>query len=562
VIALRVPGGVLNRLKMNSTMALLALFVVTIVGQENPGGISPDLYSPDMRNNADLDGFFYRISTRYHLSVPASFYVQPMNVGHARAFLRTVDSLDRENKLSPQETIDLQRIKRIVDSKNSLFSYADAQHARSLHVGISLIDSSHFMVRDSSAVFTRGTITPRLSGNVGRFSFYSSVDVWTDYRSDTLWHTSTYEPYDGVPYNLYGRKDSANTRASDLPRGGIRYDGGVYAIEAAIDYLKQGPAVFTPLTFSGNAPPITFVRGTLDLGIAEYVQTVGQLKSDKDKPKYLYTHRLNIPLFHSLVNAGITEVVINGSTTNEPHTATDSANALRKDYYNQTRGWEPVYMIPFVPYVFVEHYAGDRDNKALSFDATLNWPDKTRFYGEFFIDDMTAPWSLFSSDWGNKWAFTIGGQYFGAIMNKDISATAEYTRVEPWVYTHFYGGAERYDNFNQCLGAPLGPDFDMLTLLCETAVAPLHSVGLQFSTTRKNSVARGGAVADVFQDTTHNGFSADSWTKHFLGPGTVTTTQLRVYWKFNQFGIFRVTSKYTYDFSGASIFELFGGVVF
>jgi len=88
---------------------------------------------------------------------------------------------------------------------------------------------------------------------------------------------------------------------------------------------------------------------------------------------------------------------------------------------------EPVYMIPFVPYVFVEHYAGEGTIRRLSFDATLNWPDKTRFYGEFFIDDMTAPWSLFSSDWGNKWAFTIGGQYFGAIMNKDISATAEYT---------------------------------------------------------------------------------------------------------------------------------------
>jgi len=258
VIALRVPGGVLNRLKMNCTMVLLALLVVTIVGQENPESVSSDLYSPDIRNNADLDGFFYRISTRYHLSVPASFYVQPMNVGHARAFLRTVDSLDRENKLSKQESLDLQRIKRIIDSKNSLFSYADARHARSLHVGISLIDSSQFLVRDSSAVFTRGTISPRLSGNVGRFSFYSSVDVWTDYRSDTLWHTSTYEPYDGVPYNLYGRKDSAQTRASDLPRGGIRYDGGVYTIEAAIDYLKQGPRGFYSAHFFGKCSADNF----------------------------------------------------------------------------------------------------------------------------------------------------------------------------------------------------------------------------------------------------------------------------------------------------------------
>jgi len=50
--------------------------------------------------------------------------------------------------------------------------------------------------------------------------------------------------------------------------------------------------------------------------------------------------------------------------------------------------------------------------------------------------------------------------------------------------------------------------------------------------------------------------------QHFLGPGTVTTTQLGAYWKFNQYGIFRATLKYTYDFSGASIFEVFGGLVF
>jgi len=504
-----------KNLRTGSMLIVLALCVLKIAGQGSSVGASPDSYAPNLRNSADIDRFFYQISSRYHQALPASFFSQPMNVNDAKCFLKAVDSLDKENRLSSQESADLQGIKRIIDSKNSLYSYVDGKHARSLHVGISLLDSTHLKVHDSTSIFTRGIISPHLSGNLGKFSFYTSADIWTDYRSDTLWKPSSYEPYDGVPYNLYGRKDSSNTRASDLPRGGVRYDGGVYVVEAAIDYLKQGPAVFTPLTFSGNAPPITFVRGTLDLGIVKYIQTVGQLKSDKDKPKYLYTHRLNVSLFNSLVDAGITEVVINGSTTNEPHTAIDSANALRKDYYNQTRNWEPVYMIPFVPYVFVEHYAGDMDNKALSFDGDIHWPENARLYGEFFIDDMTAPWTLFSNDWGNKWAFTIGGQYFNKIMDKDFSATAEYTRVEPWVYTHFYGGAERYDNFNQCLGAPLGPDCDMITLFGETALAPLHSVGLQFSNTRKNSSVRGGSITDVFQDSTHNGFPADSWTNIF-----------------------------------------------
>jgi hypothetical protein len=523
-------------------------------------GLPPS--SPNIRGDADIDAFFLRMSSVYRCALPAGFYSQPMNAGDALAFIATVDSLDNKGKLSGQESAQLSKIKTILKFGHSLFSYTDAKRQGRVYAGFSLLDSSAVKVHDSTAFFTRALLRPHLEGSIGKFSFYSSIDVWTDHRSDSVWTESSYQPYDGVPYNLYGRADSSSTRSSDLPRGGIRYDGGVFTLEAAIDYLKQGPAVFNPLTFSGNAPPITFVRGTLDLGIFKYIQTVGQLKSQKDKPKFLYTHRLALSLFHSKLDAGITEVVINGSSTDQPHNAADSANALDSQYRNQTRTWEPVYMIPFVPYVFVEHYAGDRDNKALSFDASLHWPDNARIYGEFFIDDMTAPWSIFSSDWGNKWAYTIGSQYFGDFMNKDYSVTAEYTRVEPWVYTHFNGGSHRYDNFNQCLGAPLGPNSDALTLLCEAVMTPLHTVGVEFTNTRKDAAARGGSITDVFQGLPHNGFPADSWTKHFLGAGTVATTQLGAYWKFNQYGIFRATLKYDYDFSGESIFQLFGGLVF
>jgi hypothetical protein len=180
-------GGLLEKVKLKNALIILLLCAINSIGQEKSSGVPLDSYSPEMRNSAELDGFFYRISTRYHCSLPASFYMQPMNAGDARIFLKSVDSLDKQNMLSPQESIDLQRIKKVVGSKNSLFSYADVKQCKSLYLGISLADSSRFMVRDSSAFFTRATISPRLSGNLGRFSFYSSVDVWTDHRSDSLW---------------------------------------------------------------------------------------------------------------------------------------------------------------------------------------------------------------------------------------------------------------------------------------------------------------------------------------------------------------------------------------
>jgi hypothetical protein len=44
--------------------------------------------------------------------------------------------------------------------------------------------------------------------------------------------------------------------------------------------------------------------------------------------------------------------------------------------------------------------------------------------------------------------------------------------------------------------------------------------------------------------------------------GLVTVTRLGLFWTFNPFGLFRVNVKYDYDFSGASIFQVYGGVYF
>jgi hypothetical protein len=212
----------------------------------------------------------------------------------------------------------------------------------------------------------------------------------------------------------------------------------------------------------------------------------------------------------------------------------------------------------------MEHYLGDRDNKALSFDCNVAFPDNFRWYGELFIDDMLNPWSLFfSNDWGNKWALDIGGQYFTNVLSRDVTASAEFSRVEPWVYTHFYGGSHRYDNFNECLGAPLGPNSDLLSLSCETRLTPRNTVGLSFTNARTNHNQRGGNITDVFQDPT--AAHPDSPTRVFLNPadsGEVTVTRVGLYWKFDPFGLFRVNVKYEYDASGMSIVQVYGGLYF
>jgi len=79
--------------------------------------------------------------------------------------------------------------------------------------------------KDSATLSLKGIISPLLTGNAGPFSYYSGIDVWTDYRNDTIYRISPYQPFKGPPYNLYGRVDSGQVRASDVIRGGISWQG-------------------------------------------------------------------------------------------------------------------------------------------------------------------------------------------------------------------------------------------------------------------------------------------------------------------------------------------------
>jgi hypothetical protein len=518
-------------------------------------------FCPNVRNDAAIDQFIYRISTRYRVAPPASFFAQPMTVCDVLGFIDKADSLGNLGVLSEQERADARMLRTRISGDYGLLKWKDDKKDSRLNVRCDLEDTNSASFGHSDKGFVRGVASPTLNASIGRISFYSNVDVWTDYRSDTVYKRSNYQPYNGIPYNLYGRADSSRIRSSDLLRGGIVYNGSTMRLELGIDRLRQGPAIFSPLTFSGNAPPMTYFRGTIPFGFMDYTQAFGLLESEKDKPKYFYMHRLSAPLSSSRLTAGLTEVVINGSTTNQQTDSSDPGNQLRPSYYGQTRGWELAYMIPFVPYVFTEHFLGDMDNKALSFDVNLSYPDGFRWYTEFFIDDMTTPWTLFSDDWGNKWAIDVGGQYFTRLFSRDLTATLEYCRVEPWVYTHFYGGSHRYDNFNVPLGAPLGPNSDLLTISCESRVLPQHVLGISFTNQRTNHAYRGGNITDVFQDpgTAH----PDSPIKEFLASdGRETVTRCGLYWIYDRLGMFRVNFKYDYDFSGQSIYQVYGGLYF
>ncbi|MDR0331739.1 MAG: hypothetical protein LBH93_08540 [Chitinispirillales bacterium] len=522
-------------------------------------------YNPMMRPDARVDRFVQRIYARYGL-LPEGFHRQPMGIADFAAFLDTLSKLP----ITVQERYAMDGLRGHLSLDKGLYGFrgdGGTDNSYGLIVNLDLTANSWAWAGDGGDPRGGGSgvINPQLRGHIGRLSFYSSLDVWTEYVYDSLFTRTSYEPYDGVPYELYGREAKANggnMRSSDLPRCGVVFDAGRLSLQAGIDYLRLGPAAHFPITLSGGAPPITYARGLFDLTYMEYHHTVGVLRSQKDKSKYIYANGLTGDFRDGLVQWGVSEVMVGGSATNQQDN--DPINKLYPIHIGEEQGWEWAFFIPFVPMVFVEHYVGDKNNSALAFDVTLNWPKGFRFYAEFFLDDMLAPWKILSDDWGNKWAATLGAQYFTNWKGRDISAGLEASRVEPWVYTHVFGGSHRYDHFDKCLGSEMGPNTMAIAVSGDMSVTKKGTLGVRLTSLSSNPTVRGGKITDIFQYS-DDPLERDSETKKFLGPGTTHCVRPGVYGYYDPLGLFRLNAGFDIDVAenrGRAHFQLDGGFRF
>lgn len=296
------------------------------------------------------------------------------------------------------------------------------------------------------------------------FWFDARVKVHTDYTNRDI-ADHFYNPYEGIPYN----KQSENKRTWDLFAANMGYNAGFARLLAGFDYLEWGPArrnhvilrgennIYRPWQDSSSrlfdAAPTPYFGYQFEIGPVVYTQYAAKLFEKKNAGKYLHAHRLDLNLPKN-ITLGLSETSLYGTTV-EP-----AGTNPNEDADSTGREFEWAYVIPFIPYVFEEHLQGDQDNISLAFDLSVKTIPHWEFYGELLWDDMKSPTSMFDDGWwGNKWAATVGvardSLHLGPAL---IDFFTEYTRIEPWVYTHHKGGGYTYATYAQSLGSDLGPN--------------------------------------------------------------------------------------------------------
>lgn len=244
---------------------------------------------------------------------------------------------------------------------------------------------------------------------------------------------------------------------TDIPPGNfdrattsLRAASRIFSAEIAHARLLLGASFGDGLIFTENADYFSFVRLGLDTRVVQYQFAHGALgdqsfvvPGDEDSgvllgpERYIALHRLTLNPWRRLQLA-FTEMVVYGQ-----------------------RGPELAYLNPINPIKPAEHALWDRDNSLFALEAVFRPLDGVEAYGTFLADDLDVG-LLGQNSFNNKWAFQLG---LGGAIGPALG-WVEYTRIEPFVYTHrflldgsFYN-AYQHNGFG--LGHPIGPNADQV----------------------------------------------------------------------------------------------------
>lgn len=175
-----------------------------------------------------------------------------------------------------------------------------------------------------------------------------------------------------------------------------------------------------------------------------------------------------------------------------------------------------------------QNMIGDFDNMQLGVTAGFNIPGYARFYGGFFIDEMNVLQDNFAHLDRNMYSWQIGGRL--AVPGAPFTTISlQYTKVEPYMYTHPETSTPWYDrpmnttyiNHGEPLGYKLDPNSDELKLKVETMPLWYLSSSLTYRIIRHGISADGSTYTDYLNyGADLNGAQAgDLYWKDFLKDG-------------------------------------------
>lgn len=220
---------------------------------------------------------------------------------------------------------------------------------------------------------------------------------------------------------------------TDQAIGYFAYQRGRFTTVLGRQKISWGAGLGDRLGLSAGNEPMDMIRLQFDFSRFRYASFHANLQG-LGSPRYLAGHRIDW-FVHPRLQIGAYETVVYGG-----------------------RGMELAYLNPLLPFHIMEHQLGDRDNNMVGLDLTAFPASGWRIALEIFVDDFSLDYPL-GTYWGNKLAYYLGIHWAGAFGAPSLELFTDYTRVDPFVYTH-YDTINIYAHYGRSIGSQLGPNAD------------------------------------------------------------------------------------------------------
>lgn len=243
-----------------------------------------------------------------------------------------------------------------------------------------------------------------------------------------------------------------NAKNFDFAEGYVRYDADFLSLELGRERVLWGAGYGDRLILSDNPRVFDFIRADAHYKALSYTLLHGWILGTRselpvtlpfdtsyhfDEPvvsdKYFAAHRLALS-FPSLFTVGFQEIVI---------------------YSN--RSPDLAYFNPMTLFESAQRSRDERDNMFWAFDIQTHFLKNVELQGSIDFDDINIP--LWGTDsWENRYAWQAGVMITDPLSISNTSLAVEYTRVEPYTFSHGRSRDNNYTSLGRMLGVPMGPN--------------------------------------------------------------------------------------------------------
>jgi len=333
-----------------------------------------------------------------------------------------------------------------------------------------------------------------LAGRKGNLSFWLDGRIYSEtHERESHWS------WDGEFLEVQDSEDG-NAEVTYVSfaryRASLQYDGVFGTLGFRRDALSWGPGYSENLVFNQSAVPFNQYYYQAALGPVRIMSLWGALSIDSGSVinggstwnrnyRHVYAHRYEWDIMRDLT-LGVSEQMI---------------------VYNDA---VPAALIPVVP-LFMEkgQVVEPNNNGNIALDLSWRFPGLMRVYTEFLVDDLQDPAGLFNDFWGNRWAWMSGFHLVHDFAGLQGGLITEFSRIEPWVYTHYKTQTAQSLNRERPLGNPNGPNSQNLMMQWYLRRPGNWRTGLRFAWLEKG-IGPGSSASDAIRE-------YDPETKEFLG---------------------------------------------